>query len=335
MFKYQSMFRSQASGQAFKIIFLCILSGIFMTVAAGIIFGIFGLPVFGFYDSFWVVLYILFGMFLFFILSILVLYPMSIGMFRFFTSAYKKEPFGFGELFFAFKNGRYGKAVKLVVIVVVFYFVFSMIIGFIGNMLYMLVNAPLSAVGLFINPNGSFDADWSSITAQAGIVIVVLLLNFLVSIIMFIPYLLVSLYIGLIYLAFVDEPLIPTLDKFKVAWDVMFKSGESIWRLFISNVLFIAGIGILYFVIILGALLIGLVADSPGMFVFFGILGSILLLILYIYVGYIIVGSVVAFYFMGRETLDVRAQEEGLVQEDSHLSENDAFSEDPDDLKPL
>lgn len=314
MFQYQSTYREKASGKAVKIIFLTILAALFMVLSTSIIMGVFTLPVLGFYDSPWVILYILLGVFFFFLLSIFLLYPMSLGIIRFFTKAYNNEPFGFGELFYVFKEGRYGKAVKITIIVVVLYFIFSFVMGFIANMIYLLVNAPLSAMGLFA-ADGSLEETWVTLSAQIGLVVIVMVLNLIVTILIYIPYILVSLYIGLIYLTYTDQPMIPTMDKFKIAWDVMFKSGESILRLFFSNVLLSIGLFVLYFVIMIGSVFIGIMIDSPGTMIALLIAGAIVFFITYIYTTYVIVGSVVAFYFTGRDKLDAQA---GEINTDEH-----------------
>src|SRR5690625_6564137 len=79
------------------------------------------------------------------------------------------------------------------------------------------------------------------------------------------------IYMFLVYLVFVDQPHIPTFDKFSIAFKVMFQAGQSLVRLFFSNVLLLAGVTILYFVLMLVVgLLIGFLAaamDSPFLIV--------------------------------------------------------------------
>jgi hypothetical protein len=315
MFRYQSMFRQNASGKALKVIGFSIISGIFMMVPMMVLMGIFSLPLFSFNDSPWMILYFLLGVFLFFILSIFVFYPMTIGIIRYFTNAYNDTDFGLGELFFVFKGGRYGKAVKATVLVVIFYFLFSLIIGIVANILYLFVNAPFSALAFFSPTADSIEQGVAVASGQIGMFILMLVLNLILTLLLYIPYILAALYIGLVYLSFVDQPLIPTMDKFKIAWDVMFKSGESIWRLFFSNVFLAIGVSILYFVIVIVGVILGVVMDSPGALITIFILGTIVFLLSYIYIAYIMIGSVVAYYYTARGVLDERAAVEAESNE--------------------
>src|SRR5690625_1220312 len=99
MFQYQSLFRRNAEGQAGKIIGLTILAGIMMTVSFFIVFLIAMLPLFAIGESTWAILYAFMVFFLSFLFGVFVIYPLSIGIIKFFTSAYQGQSYGFSDLF--------------------------------------------------------------------------------------------------------------------------------------------------------------------------------------------------------------------------------------------
>ena len=72
----------------------------------------------------WVLFYYCLSSFIIFI-QYFVIYPMSIGVIKYFTSAYR-ERYGFGDLFFVFKERRYGKAIKLTILVIIGYTIISL-----------------------------------------------------------------------------------------------------------------------------------------------------------------------------------------------------------------
>ena len=59
---------------------------------------------------------------------------------------------------------------------------------------------------------------------------------FIVMIIAYILYIILSSTLQS-YLWYIDEPMIPTVDKLKAAWDVTFKSEASMLKLFFSNLI--------------------------------------------------------------------------------------------------
>lgn len=311
MFQYQSLFRKNASGQAGKIIGLTILAAIFMMISFFIIFTLAMLPTIAMGESVWVLFYLLFIFFLLFLFSIFVIYPMSIGVIKYFTSAYTGERYGFGDLFFVFKERRYGKAIKLTILVIIGYTIISLGLSLLMQLAFTAVNLPFSALMGGLSYENSIEASAAMITGQIGIFILMLVVNLLLLLVMYIPYVLLMIYMFLVYLVFVDQPHIPTFDKFSIAFKVMFQAGQSLVRLFFSNVLLLAGVTILYFVLMLVVgLLIGFLAaamDSPFLIVLILAVMGVLSLIFYIYVMYLMVGSIVAFYYKGRNVLDEQA----------------------------
>lgn len=317
MFKYQSLFRRQASGEAPKIISLSVVAVIaimLLTMAAMFMFSV---PMFFMEDAPWLILYIFVLFFLLLLFSLFVLYPLSMGIIRFFTQAYNDREYGLGEIFFVFRQGRYGKAIKLTLLVILLYIVVSVVIGILSQLIFMVVNLPFSAlIGAIGDGSGNVEQSLSAAGGQLGLFIVMLIVNFLVMVLVYVPYILIAIYMFLIYLAFIDQPHIPTLNKFKIAWDVMFRAKESVVKLFFSNIFLIIGIIALYFILALIGALVAIFIDSPTLFVVLMIISFIIFILAYIYVIYLWVGSVVAYYFSGRQTLDERARELGVPFED-------------------
>ncbi|SDL05747.1 hypothetical protein [Lacicoccus qingdaonensis] len=332
MFQYQSLFRKNASNQAGKIIGLTILAGIFITISFFAVFIITMLPSFAFGDSAWVLLYLFFIFFLLFLFSVFVIYPLSIGIIKFFTSAYTGESYGFSDLFFVFRERRYGKAVKLTILVLIGYIIISIGISMLMQLAFTLVNLPFSALLGGLSYENSIETSAAMITGQIGVFILMAVVNLTIFLLMYIPYVLLMIYMFLVYLVFVDQPHIPTMDKFSIAFKVMFQAGQSLVKLFFSNVLLLAGVTILYFVLIIGgALLIGFLLsafDSVVLVVLAVVIPTLIFLVLYIYVMYLMVGSIVSFYYKGRKVLDVRASEAAGPRDDEREVHDNDFRDD-------
>lgn len=337
MFQYQSLFRKNASGQAGKIIGLTILAGIFITISFFIVFVISLLPAFAFGDSAWVLLYLFFIFFLLFLFSVFVIYPLSIGIIKFFTAAYTRESYGFGDLFFVFRGRRYGKAVKLTILVFIGYIIISLGISLLMQLLFTVVNLPFSALLGGLSYENGIESSAAMITGQIGVFILMAVINLILILLMYIPYVLLMIYMFLIYLVYVDQPHIPTVDKFSIAFKVMFQAGQSLMKLFFSNVLLLAGVTILYFVfLIVGGILVGFLISAMDNGLMTGLIVAItalLFLIIYIYVMYLMVGSIVAFYYKGRDVLDRQAADAAPY----HAAEPETHGSDfrDDGLRPL
>lgn len=313
MFQYQSLFRNNASGQAGKIIGLTILAVILIIISFFAVFLISMLPIFALGDSVWTILYVFLIFFLIFLFSVFVIYPLSIGIIKFFTSAYLKESYGFGDLFFVFKGRRYGKAIKLTILVLIGYIIISLGLSLLMQLVFTVVNLPFSALLGGLSYENGVEASAAAITGQIGLFILMAVINLILVLLMYIPYVLLMIYMFLVYLAFIDQPHIPTMDKFSIAFKVMFQAGQSLMKLFFSNVLLLAGVTILYFVLLIGGALVGaLLMDVTGNGIILALVmitAAVILLVVYIYVMYLMLGSIVAFYYNGRDILDERAKE--------------------------
>src|SRR5699024_10103041 len=337
MFQYQSLFRKNASGQAGKIIGLTILAAIFMMISFFIIFTLAMLPTIAMGESVWVLFYLLFIFFLLFLFSIFVIYPMSIGVIKYFTSAYTGERYGFGDLFFVFKERRYGKAIKLTILVIIGYTIISLGLSLLMQLAFTAVNLPFSALLGGLSYENSIESSAAMISGQIGVFILMAVINLILILVMYIPYVLLMIYMFLIYLVYVDQPHIPTVDKFSIAFKVMFQAGQSLMRLFFSNVLLLGGVTILYFVFMLvGGILIGFMASAMDSGLIIGLIVAItalLFFILYIYVMYLMVGSIVAFYYKGRDILDGQAAAPAPSDAGEPETRDNDFKE--DGLRPL
>ena len=64
----------------------------------------------------------------------------------------------------------------------------------------------------------------AAMTGAGGIDYYSFVLMFIVMIIAYIPYIILYIYFAVVFMVYIDEPMIPTVDKLKVAWDVTFKS---------------------------------------------------------------------------------------------------------------
>ena len=235
-------------------------------------------------------------------LMIFVIYPIMAGILRYFAFAYNGETVSFSQAYDVFKNGNYSKLIKLTFLSILFYFVISLVIGFIVNILVTIIILPIAPLGMLIeNPD----------SAMQGVSIVMMIffviLAIIISILAYIPYIILFIYLSLVFMVYIDEPRIPTMDKFKIAWNIAFKSRASMVKLFFSNLLYYIGMIILIFVIIIGFSLLAaftVSGDQPFIMFILMFLMFIILIALSVWIYYRIVGSIVAYYFVGRASLD-------------------------------
>lgn len=308
MFQYISLYRKNASGQHGKVIGFTILQFILAVfLPSAVIFGAMMLPLLltmtdisdqaiGISTAIWM----LFMIIVYILVMIFVIYPILIGILRYFASAYKGRDFSFGEAYKVFKKGNYSKLVKIALLVIVLNFVLSLIIGFIINILMTVVMIPLMPVGLMMeDPNAAMTG------ASVALIITAFVLMFIVMIIAYIPYIILYIYFAVVFMVYIDEPMIPTVDKLKVAWDVTFKSEASMLKLFFSNLIMYILMTAAIFIIFIGVGLIGaFLIDAPAMIGVLAIIGMVISIIIMMYIVYLSVGSIVAYYFVGRDSLD-------------------------------
>lgn len=331
MFEYQSAYKQNASGLHGKTFWFTVLTFILIYAAFLAVAIVLMIPA-AFFDSGWVVLWI-FPMFLIMILfSIFAVYPVGIGVLRFFASAYRQKDYTYKEVFTAFKKGNYSKIIKLSLIVLLTYIIFSFVYGFLIQFLFMAINMPLIALGESMAGGGGISG------GQIGLIIGLVLLNLLVIVISYIPYILIGIYMFLIFMVYIDQPVIPTLDKLKIAWDVMFRAGGGLIRLIISNFLLLLIPSVLYIVLIGAAVGISFMAgtsESLGiLLIILTVVAFLLTIAAFCYVMYYMTGSLTAYYFKCRDELDRRYSEQHARPAEENHHETTAQDEN-DGLRPL
>lgn len=317
MFEYFSLYRRNGAGQHGKVIGFTILQFILCVVLPMIvIFGAMLLPLLltmtdvndgtiGVTMAIWMLLI----MIVFILLMLFVIYPILVGVLRYFASAYKGKDFTFGEAYKVFKNGNYSKLIKIALLVLVLNFVLSMIIGFIVNLLMTIVLIPLMPLGMMIEePNAAMTG------GAVALIILAVVLMFIVMIVAYIPYIILYIYFAVVFMVYIDEPKIPTMDKLKVAWNVTFSSDASMVKLFFSNLLMYILMTAVMFVAMIAIVIASVfLIDSPAIIAVIAILATLIATVVSIYISYLVIGSIVAYYFVGRESLnckeDMRYQE--------------------------
>lgn len=336
MFEYQSAYKQNASGFHGRTFWFTVLTFILIYAAMMVVSVALMLPL-GFGDSPWMVMWILPVFLIILLLSIFVIYPVSIGVLRFFASAYRRKDYSYKEVFVAFRKGNYSKIIKLSLIILLIYFAFSVAYGFLIQFLFMAINMPLIALG-----ESMFGSAEGISGGGIGAVIGLVLLNLLLVFISYIPYILIGIYMFLTFMVYIDQPLIATMDKMKIAWDVMFKAGGGLVRLIISNFLLLLIPSVLY-VVLIGAIIgIGFVvgaSQTAGIIMILLVAVSALLTIAaFCYVMYYMAGSVVAYYFKCRDELDARyggQQTEARPAQRFRDTPEDAGFDGNDGLRPL
>lgn len=311
MFQYQSAYRQNGSGLHGKVFWFTVLTFI-LIYAAVIAFMIVSVLPAVFMDSAWGLLWMIPMFFILMLLSLFVIYPITIGVLRYFAKAYRETNFGFKEVFAVFEKGKYSKIIKLSLIIIVSYYVFSFVFGLIMQFLFTAINAPIG----FLIESLSTGADING--GQIALIIFTLVLNLLLIVLSYIPFILIAIYMFLAFMVYIDQPLIPTLDKLKIAWDVMFRAGGSLLKLLFSNVVLFVIPLVVYFIVIVAGVLIAALFNSntAGLLFMIMIFGSTLLLVVACaIVMYFMTGSIVAYYFICRDKLDRRQAEQSVSTE--------------------
>lgn len=302
MFDYQAAYKRNGTGAHMKTFWLTVLAILLMYAAAGLFILVMIAP-FSFIDSGVVVLWVFAVVFLFILAGVFLFYPFWVGIIRYYACTYLGREFGFKEAFKVFTKDRYSKVIKLGLLVLVAYFVISFLLGLLMQIILMSINTPLIMLAETW-AQGSVPSG-----GQVGVIIGVVLLNFLVVVLSYIPYILIAIYMFLVYMAYVDQPLIPTTDKFKVAWEVMFRSGERVWKLLFSNFLLWLIPLAIYLIFIMAAIILAIFVNEFA-FPILMVAGALLMVAVYAVVLYFMVGSITAYYFKGRSTLDQKHWQE-------------------------
>lgn len=326
MFEYMSLYRKNGAGQHGKVIGFTILQFILCVILPmAVVFGAMLLPllltmtdVSGETVSITTAIWIFVIMIVLILLMIFVIYPIFVGILRYFASAYKGRDFSFGEAYKVFKDGNYSKLIKIALLVMVLYFVLSIIIGFLVNILMTIVFIPFVPFGMMMeDPNAAMTGGAIALLALAAV------LMFIVMIVAYIPYIILYIYFAVVFMAYIDEPKIPTVDKLKVAWNVTFNSEASMIKLFFSNLLLYILMTAAIFIIMIAVITASVfLIDSPVMISVIAILGILVAAAVSIYISYLIVGSIVAYYFVGRESLDRKAEMRYRETEPAYNNEN-------------
>lgn len=327
MFEYISLYRKNGAGQHGKVIGFTILQFILCAILPMVvIFGAMLLPllltmtdVSSEAMGVTMIVWMLVMMLVFILLMIFVIYPVFVGVLRYFASAYTGKDFTFGEAYKVFKKGNYSKLIKIALLVMVLNFVLSIIIGLIVNLLMTIVLIPLMPLGVMME-----DPSAAMTGGAVALTILAVVLMFIVTIVAYIPYIILYIYFAVVFMVYIDEPKIPTVDKLKVAWNVTFTSDASMVKLFFSNLLmYILIIGVMFVAMIAMVTASAFLMNSPAIIFVVAILGTLIAIIVTIYISYLIVGSIVAYYFVGRESLDLkgdmRYQEPGPVYNNENL----------------
>lgn len=323
MFEYQSAYKRNASGFHGKTFWYTVMTFILIFVAFFAAMLVMMLPV-TFFDSAWGLLWILPMMFIIMLVAIFIMYPISIGILRFFASAYRQKNYKFKDVFITFRKGNYSKVIKLSLLMLVMYFIFSLIYGFAIQFLLMAINTPLVVIA------ESMSQGVSGVSGgEIALMVTLILLNILIAIISYIPYILIGIYMFLVFMAYIDQPLIPTFDKLKIGWNVMFSAGGSLIRLIMSNFLLLLLPTVLYVVMVgvIVALAI-LIPDeqSLGYLMIISIpIAIIIIMAVFCYAMYYMTGSLTAYYFKCRDELDRRYSE--AQSETGRNSSYESFSE--------
>lgn|GEM_PF-1905209 len=336
MFEYQSAYKRNASGFHGKTFWHTVLTFILIYAALIVVALLLMTPV-AFFDSAWVLLWIFPMFFVILLISIFVIYPISIGVLRFFASAYRQKDYKFKDVFITFQKGNYSKVIKLSLLMLLIYFAFSLVYGFLVQFIIMAINTPLIAIG-----EGMSGGTGQPSGGEIGLIISLVLLNVLVIVISYIPYILMGIYMFLAFMAYIDQPMIATLDKFRVAWDVMFKAGGGLIRLIVSNFLLLLLPTVLYVLMFVGiavtAIVVGDGQSLGYMMIILVPLAVLIIIALFCYVMYYMTGSLTAYYFECRDALDRRYSErpQDPVKADGYESSEEAQRYEEDDgLRPL
>ncbi|CAD2072079.1 hypothetical protein [Phocicoccus pinnipedialis] len=308
MFFFHKDYFRNARGQHLKIFFygaaMMILALIITALVTLVTFGGGIGLIFGDYIGLGVMT-LVFGGLALFVMMVLVLMPLQYSIYAYYMYGYNNADFRFTDGLLLFKKGNFWKSVGIIILLNIMFFVLS---GVIYGVIY---GTGFAIASLFGVGSAMFNPDAAE-ALGVGAMGVLIVIQFGLAFIQMAVYLLAQIAISMIMLNHIDQPQTSLGSKLAKGLTIAFKSMKDLIKLLLSNFILIAIPVILHFVAIIVIGISGLSLGSPDSLVFpvgvaisMGVVG-VVFMIMYIFIGYYMIGSYISYYFNGRDAYEAK-----------------------------
>ena len=324
MFFFHRDYFRNARGQHLKVFFygllMMLLAFILMTVLTVVVFGGGMGMIFGDYIALGIMTFI-FGGLLLLAFSILVLMPLQYSIYAYYMYGYNGTDFSFKDGLILFRKGNFWKSVGIILLLMIMAMVISSVVS---GVVYGLVFVVASLFGV-----GSALIDPEGIEALSiGASIVLIILQFVLAMFQIAFSILTQLAITMVMLNHIDQPQTTLGSKLAKGLTIAFQSFKDLLKLLFSNFILMILPVILIFAAIIIMVVAGLTLSTSDTMPVGIAVGMIILtigiMIMYIFIGYYMIGSFISYYFNGRDRYERKheapSQDDYRVDDTQHIT---------------
>ena len=259
---------------------------------------------------------IIFGVLAIFVISVLILMPLQYSIYAYYMYGYKGTDFSFKDGLILFKKGNFWKSVGIILLLMIMAMVISSVVS---GVVYGLVFVVASLFGA-----GSALIETEAIeTLSIGASIVLIILQFVLAMFQIAFSILLQLAITMVMLNHIDQPQTTLGSKLAKGLTIAFQSFKDLLKLLFSNFILMIIPVILIFAAIITMLIAGLTFSTSDTMPVSLVIGMIILTIgitiMYIFIGYYMIGSFISYYFNGRDRYERKHE---LPSQDDYRDDN-------------
>lgn len=241
---------------------------------------------------------IIFGVLAIFVISVLILMPLQYSIYAYYMYGYKGQNVRFSDGLILFRKGNYWRTIGLILLLTI---AMMLISSLTSGVIYGIGFVITSLFGL---GSAMFDPDQLE-NIGMGATILFLIIQFVLSILQMAVYLIAQIGVAMIVLNHIDQPQTTLGSKISKGLTIAFKSFKELLKLLFSNFILMIIPVILIFAAIITMLIAGLTFSTSDTMSVSLVIGMIILTIgitiMYIFIGYYMIGSFISYYFNGRD----------------------------------
>ena len=241
---------------------------------------------------------IIFGVLAIFVISVLILMPLQYSIYAYYMYGYKGQNVRFSDGLILFRKGNYWRTIGLILLLTIAMILISSLTS---GVIYGIGFVITSLFGL---GSAMFDPDQLE-NIGMGATILFLIIQFVLSILQMAVYLIAQIGVAMIVLNHIDQPQTTLGSKISKGLTIAFKSFKELLKLLFSNFILMIIPVILIFAAIITMLIAGLTFSTSDTMSVSLVIGMIILTIgitiMYIFIGYYMIGSFISYYFNGRD----------------------------------
>ncbi len=241
---------------------------------------------------------IIFGVLAIFVISVLILMPLQYSIYAYYMYGYKGQNVRFSDGLILFRKGNYWRTIGLILLLTI---AMMLISSLTSGVIYGIGFVITSLFGL---GSAMFDPDQLE-NIGMGATILFLIIQFVLSILQMAVYLIAQIGVAMIVLNHIDQPQTTLGSKLAKGLTIAFQSFKELLKLLFSNFILMIIPVILIFAAIITMLIAGLTFSTSDTMSVSLVIGMIILTIgitiMYIFIGYYMIGSFISYYFNGRD----------------------------------